>query len=106
MTEQALGVDIVVAADLATDIAADDAAAPAAEPGTGEPLDALYSRIGDFLKQKGAGYTGCVFTGNMELSRRVGLRSSRRITFYNGPIECRLVVFDLYEGEASCTPSP
>ena len=96
----------VVAADLATDIAADDAAAPAAEPGTGEPLDALYSRIGDFLKQKGAGYTGCVFTGNMELSRRVGLRSSRRITFYNGPIECRLVVFDLYEGEASCTPSP
>ncbi|NLC79716.1 MAG: hypothetical protein GX748_00875, partial [Lentisphaerae bacterium] len=96
----------VVAADLATDIAADDAAAPAAEPGTGEPLDALYSRIGDFLKQKGAGYTGCVFTGNMELSRRVGLRSARRITFYNGPIECRLVVFDLYEGEASCTPSP
>jgi len=95
-----------VAAEPPLDIAEDDAAAPAAEQSPGEPLDALYSRIGDFLKQKGAGYTGCVFTGNMELSRRVGLRSSRRITFYNGPIECRLVVFDLYEGEASCTPSP
>jgi len=95
-----------VAAEPPLDIAEDDAAAPAAEQSPGEPLDALYSRIGDFLKQKGAGYTGCVFTGNMELSRRVGLRSSRRITFYNGPIECRLVVFDLYKGEASCTPSP
>jgi len=95
-----------VAAEPPLDIAEDDAAAPAAEQSPGEPLDALYSRIGDFLKQKGAGYTGCVFTGNMELSRRVGLRSARRITFYNGPIECRLVVFDLYKGEASCTPSP
>lgn len=95
-----------IAAEPPLDSAADDADAPAAEPSPGEPLDALYSRIGDFLKQKGAGYTGCVFTGNMELSRRVGLRSARRITFYNGPIECRLVVFDLYEGEASCTPSP
>jgi len=39
-----------------------------------------------------------VLTGNLELSRRIGLRSSRRIAFFNGPIECRLVGFDLYPG--------
>jgi putative N6-adenine-specific DNA methylase len=61
-------------------------------------LEPLYSRIGDFLKQKCTGYTGCVLTGNMEMSRKIGLRSSKRIPFFNGPIECRLVVFDLYEG--------
>jgi len=61
-------------------------------------LGELYGRIGDFLKQRCVGYTGCVFTGSMELSRMVGLRSSRRVPFYNGPIECRLLVYDLFEG--------
>ena len=64
----------------------------------GEELEPLYGRIGDFFKQKATGYTGCVFTGSMELSRKIGLHSSKRIPFYNGPLECRLLVFDLYEG--------
>ncbi|MDR2849775.1 MAG: class I SAM-dependent RNA methyltransferase [Verrucomicrobiota bacterium] len=67
-------------------------------PPPGEELEPLYGRIGDFFKQKGAGYIGCILTGSMELSRKIGLRSSRRMPFYNGPIECRLVVFELYEG--------
>lgn len=66
--------------------------------GEGEDLEPLYARIGDFFKQKCTGYTGCVLTGNMEMSRKIGLRSSKRIPFFNGPIECRMVVFDLYEG--------
>ncbi|MDA3923685.1 MAG: class I SAM-dependent RNA methyltransferase [Kiritimatiellae bacterium] len=66
--------------------------------GDGDELPALYARIGDFLKQRCVGYTGCVFTGSMELSRMVGLRSSRRVPFYNGPIDCRLLVYDLFEG--------
>ena len=66
--------------------------------GVGMDLEPIYRRIGDFFKQNCTGYTGCVFTGNMEMSRRIGLRSRERIPFYNGPIECRLVIFDLYEG--------
>lgn len=66
--------------------------------GADQDLEPLYSRIGDFLKQKCTGYTGCILTGNMEMSRKIGLRSVRRVPFFNGPIECRLVVFDLYEG--------
>jgi len=58
----------------------------------------LYGRIGDFFKKQCAGYRGYVLTGNMELSRKIGLRSSRRLIFFNGPIECRLVCFDLYDG--------
>ncbi len=68
--------------------------------GAGEDLEPLYRRIGDFFKQQCAGYTGCVLTGNMEMSRKIGLRSARRIPFFNGPIECRMVVYDLYEGGA------
>ena len=66
--------------------------------GDAAQLAPLYNRIGDFFKQSCAGYKGYVLTGNMELSRKIGLRSSRRLIFFNGPIECRLVEFDLYAG--------
>ncbi len=64
-------------------------------------IDALkqtYQRIGDFLKQKCAGYTAFIFTGNPELSKKIGLRTSRRIPFFNGDIECRLLKYELYSG--------
>jgi putative N6-adenine-specific DNA methylase len=61
-------------------------------------LAAIYGRMGDFFKQKCAGYTGYVFTGNMSLAKKVGLRTSKRIIFYNGDIECRLLKYELYAG--------
>lgn len=61
-------------------------------------LEKTYERMGDFLKQKCNGYTGWVFTGNMELAKRIGLKASRRIPFWNAEIECRLLKYDLYEG--------
>jgi putative N6-adenine-specific DNA methylase len=61
-------------------------------------LEKTYERIGDFFKQRCAGWTGCVFTGNMELAKKVGLHASRRIPFFNAKIECRLLKYELYEG--------
>ena len=63
-----------------------------------QQLRKTYKRIGDFFKQKCAGYTGYIFTGNPSLSKMVGLRTSRRLVFYNGNIECRLLKYDLYVG--------
>lgn len=63
-----------------------------------EELKKTYREIGDFFKKKCNGYTGYVFTGNLDLAKKVGLRTKRRIPFYNGPIECRLLEYDLYEG--------
>ncbi len=61
-------------------------------------LTRLYREIGDFFKQKCGGYLGYIFTGNMALGKQVGLRTKRRILFYNGEIECRLLEYELYEG--------
>jgi putative N6-adenine-specific DNA methylase len=61
-------------------------------------LEKEYKRIGDFFKQKCAGYTGYIFTGNKQLAGKVGLRASRRMEFYNGKIECRLMKYELYKG--------
>jgi putative N6-adenine-specific DNA methylase len=61
-------------------------------------LEATYARIGDFLKKKCKGYTGYVFTGNLELAKKIGLKASRRIEFYNSQIDCRLLEYELYSG--------
>jgi putative N6-adenine-specific DNA methylase len=61
-------------------------------------LEATYSRIGDFMKQKCGGYFGYIFTGNMELAKKIGLKASRRIEFYNSTIDCRLLEYELYSG--------
>ena len=61
-------------------------------------LEETYSRIGDFMKQKCEGYFGYVFTGNMELAKKIGLRAKRRIEFYTSTIDCRLLEYELYKG--------
>lgn len=69
-----------------------------ARTGEVEKLGGLYRGIGDFLKNRCKGYQGYLFTGNMALAKQVGLRTRRRIPFFNGEIECRLLEYDLYEG--------
>ncbi len=64
-------------------------------------LEETYKRMGDFMKQKCAGYRGYIFTGNMDLAKKVGLKASRRIEFWNGTIDCRLLKYDMYEGKGS-----
>lgn len=61
-------------------------------------LRALYRGLGDAFKRHGAGATAWLLVGNPDLAKAVGLRPSRRIVLFNGPIECRLLRFDLYEG--------
>ncbi len=61
-------------------------------------LEQTYKRIGDFFKQQCPGWTGYIFTGNLELAKKVGLRASRRFEFFNAKIDCRLLKYELYEG--------
>lgn len=66
--------------------------------GEEEDLAITYKRTGDFMKQRCPGYTGFIFTGNVSLGKKVGLRAARKIEFYNGTIDCRLLKFELYKG--------
>ena len=66
--------------------------------GVHNTLEATYKRIGDFMKQKCRGYRGYIFTGNPDLAKKIGLRASRRIEFFNGKLDCRLLQYELYEG--------
>lgn len=64
-------------------------------------LEETYKRMGDFMKQSCAGYRGYIFTGNMDLAKKVGLKASRRIEFWNGTIDCRLLKYDMYAGKGT-----
>ncbi len=55
-----------------------------------------YKRIGDWFKQKCAGWEGYVFTGNLDLGKKVGLRPSAKTDFFNAKIECRLYKYEIY----------
>lgn len=61
-------------------------------------LEETYARIGDFMKKECGGYTGYVFTGNLELAKKIGLKAKRRIEFYTSTIDCRLFEYELYSG--------
>jgi 23S rRNA G2445 N2-methylase RlmL len=74
--------------------------------GEEEELEQVYSDIGDFFKKRAQGYMGYVFTGNLDLAKRVGLKAKRRIELYNAKIDARLLEYELYAGTKKNTKLP
>lgn len=64
----------------------------------GENVNELYKSIGDVFKKKYAGYDCWMITSNMEAVKHIGLKPTRKITVFNGPLECRFLKFSIYEG--------
>ena len=67
-------------------------------------MNALYKTIGDALKTNFQGFEAFVFTGNLEAAKAIGLKVSRRIPLFNGPIDCRLLNYELYRGSRRSLP--
>ncbi len=67
-------------------------------------LGGLYRRLGDAFKKRAPGATAWVLAGERQLANQIGLKPSRRIPIFNGPIECRLLKYELYEGSKRHTP--
>ncbi len=58
----------------------------------------LYKGIGNVLKQNFIGFDAWIISPNFETAKFIGLRPSKKITLYNGPIETRFLKFEVYEG--------
>jgi len=50
--------------------------------------------MGTFMAEKCAGWTGGIITGNPDLAKVVPLYYRNRVPFFNGPIDCRLFVYE------------
>jgi putative N6-adenine-specific DNA methylase len=60
---------------------------------------AFYKSIGDRLKKFWPGWDAWLISSNRDALKHVGLRPSRRITLFNGALECSFQKFELYEGK-------
>jgi putative N6-adenine-specific DNA methylase len=58
----------------------------------------FYPRLGDWLKRNFAGWRAHIFTADLELAKLIGLRASRRVPLFNGPLECRLFAYEIVAG--------
>lgn len=63
-----------------------------------EDIIALYKSIGDILKRKYTGYDAWMISSDINALKFVGLKPSRKIPVFNGPLECRFVKFSMYGG--------
>lgn len=66
------------------------------EHGEEEKLKALYRGLGDHWKHNFKGHRAALFTGNLDMLKVVGLKTSKRHILFNGDIECRVAEYSLY----------
>lgn len=59
-------------------------------------LEVLYRKIGEVFKRRFTGWNAYLLAGDLELAKLVGLKPSRRYVLFNGPLECRLLKYELY----------
>jgi putative N6-adenine-specific DNA methylase len=68
--------------------------------GAAKELRGLYKLLGDVLRERCAGWTAFVFSGNPALDEAIGLTPTSGIPLYNGRIPCRLLRYDLAGGRS------
>ena len=55
----------------------------------------LYQKLGEVLRRECTGWQAAIFTGNPELGRRMGIRSHKQYSLFNGALPCKLLMMDL-----------
>jgi putative N6-adenine-specific DNA methylase len=63
--------------------------------GEEKELRGLYRTLGEVFRERCAGWSAYVFTGNARLAREIGLRPSTALPLFNGKLPCRLLKFQL-----------
>jgi len=61
----------------------------------GDRVGELFEALGDRLRWHMLGWSVGVLVPAGPLSKRIGLRTDRRHILFNGPLECRLLTFDI-----------
>ncbi|MDA3928322.1 MAG: THUMP domain-containing protein [Prolixibacteraceae bacterium] len=59
----------------------------------------FYQEIGTHMKHHCEGCDAWIISSNLRALKFVGLRPSRKIRLFNGPLDCRLHKFELFKGK-------
>ena len=63
-----------------------------------DDVEVLYKSIGDTLKTKYQGYDAWLISSNSDAIKKIGLKASKKIVIFNGPLECRYLKYEMYRG--------
>lgn len=69
-------------------------------------LKELYKTLGNVLKRNFAGWDAWILSADLKALHSIGLKPSRKIVLFNGPLECRFVHYELYGKEISTRENP
>jgi len=61
-----------------------------------QDIEQFYKKIGDTFKNRYKGYEAWILSANISAIKSIGLKTSRRMQLYNGPLPCKFHKFDLY----------
>jgi putative N6-adenine-specific DNA methylase len=61
-------------------------------------INSFYKKLGDAFKKNFTGFTAWMLTADKQALKHVGLRTTKKITLFNGPLECKFAKFELYKG--------
>ncbi len=61
-----------------------------------DDIKVLYKTIGDTLKHKYKGSSAWILSSNMEGFKSVGLKTSRKLSLYNGGLPCKFNKYEMY----------
>ncbi|MGE5192869.1 MAG: THUMP domain-containing class I SAM-dependent RNA methyltransferase [Deltaproteobacteria bacterium] len=64
-------------------------------------VKALYEEMSEVLKTRYAGWKIFILAGNLGLARHITLTATEKTKLYNGPLECRLLKFEIPPPEGS-----
>jgi len=96
-----------VAADIQYQVGNFETTAPPAETGLlvcnppyderlkASRIELVYARLGEVLKRNWQGWRVCIFSGNPDAAKQLGLKPDKRTPLKNGPIECRLLEYSI-----------
>ena len=71
-----------------------------------EEIIPFYQQIGTQLKHHYENCEAWIISGNIEALKFIGLRPSRKIRLFNGPIECKLQKYELFRGKKGGEQDP
>lgn len=63
-----------------------------------EDIISFYRMIGDTLKKNYTGYDAWIISSNKEALKHLGLRTSKKLTLQNGPLEVKFHKYEMYRG--------
>jgi len=63
-----------------------------------DDISSFYQNIGSHLKHSYMGYKAGIILINNNAAKSIGLKYSKKVKIFNGPIECLYLEYELYQG--------